>query len=350
MEEVRDLFLRIPRVKKEWQTFLTQMGINDFGANEILAISEVIGIFVDGKLIATGSLAGNVLKYIAASDEAGNSASLFNRIVSELINRLRQRGIFHAFVFTKPQYVKSFEHVGFVTLAQSTNGAVLEVGKPAIQDYLAQISKPKSSDKQIAAIVMNANPFTLGHRYLVEKAARESDLVYIFVVSENQALFSSQERLDLVRAGTHDLKNVVVLAGGDYMVSFATFPAYFIKSPDQVIDYQTTLDARIFGNWIGPSLGITKRYLGSEPLSHTTNIYNQVLQRELAGRIDVEIVDRKRQSDGNVYSARMVRQMIAEQNLEATKLLVPPSTYSFIKEHQAVLSERIKKGQKIDGN
>lgn len=350
MEQIQDLFLRIPRVRKNWQSFLIKMGIDSFDDSELLPIDEVIGIFADERLVATGALAGNVLKYIAASNESANSASLFNQIVSELINRLRQKGIFHAFVFTKPQYIQSFEYVGFTLLAQSTNGALLEVGSPAIQDYLAQIKKPQPSDKDVAAIVMNANPFTLGHRYLVEKAAQESDLVYVFVVSENQALFTSQERLALVRAGTKDLKNVVVLAGGAYMVSYATFPAYFIKSRDQVIDYQTTLDARIFGSWIAPALGINKRYLGSEPLSHTTNIYNQVLQRELASEIGVEIIDRKRQPDGEVYSARIVREMIAQGDIEATQALVPSSTYSFIKQHQTILLARIKEGQKIDGN
>ncbi len=92
---------------------------------------------------------------------------------------------------------------------------------------------PNQQYQQIGAVVMNANPFTLGHRYLVEKAAKENDFVYVFVVSANTSLFSADERLQLVREGLSDLDNVVVVAGGDYMVSYATFPAYFCRTMSQ---------------------------------------------------------------------------------------------------------------------
>ena len=39
---------------------------------------------------------------------------------------------------------------------------------------------------------MNCNPFTLGHKYIVEKAARENDNVIIFVVEEDKSSFPIQ--------------------------------------------------------------------------------------------------------------------------------------------------------------
>ena len=36
--------------------------------------------------------------------------------------------------------------------------------------------------KEIASLIMNANPFTLGHQYLVEKAANEM-MFYTYLLS-----------------------------------------------------------------------------------------------------------------------------------------------------------------------
>ncbi len=162
-----------------------------------------------------------------------------------------------------------------------------------MNDFLTDIPwVDDQSDKQVAGIVMNANPFTRGHRYLVEQAASENDLVYVFVVNTDASLFTTEERFQLVKDGTVDLDNVIVVNGGDYMVSYATFPAYFLASPDQAVTYQTTLDARIFRNVIAPALNITTRYVGSEPLSRTTSIYNDVLTRELPPAVEVKVIDR----------------------------------------------------------
>ncbi len=50
-------------------------------------------------------------------------------------------------------------------------------------------------NKRIGGIVMNCNPFTLGHKYLVEYAAREMDYLYLFVVEEDLSFFLSQIEL-----------------------------------------------------------------------------------------------------------------------------------------------------------
>lgn len=299
-------------------------------------------------MIATGSLANNVIKYVAVCDLGAQSkGARFNKIISELESRLALLDRFHYFVFTKPEYQLSFEYVGFRTLAATEFGVILEKGTPNITEYLAKI--PRFDNGKVASIVMNANPFTNGHRYLVEKAAKENEHVYVFVVSQDSSLFKTSERFELVKKGTADLKNVTVVSGGDYMVSFVSFPSYFIKNADEIIKYQTMLDARIFKTQIIQPLRITSRYLGSEPLSHTTNLYNDALTQELSDKIDVVIVDRL-QIDKEVVSATKVRRAIAENKINQCLEYIPKTTATYILENLEELQLRIKKGQKIDGN
>lgn len=348
-DHIQDLHLRSKPQRRMWQNFLTERGIDVFNDTEIDVIDETIGLLDDhDQLVGTGSIAGDVIKYIAVQNEEGASGSRFNMVVSELVSRLAQRGVFHILVFTKPKYTDSFEHVGFTKLADSDQGVLLEKGEPNIQTYLAEIPKVPAG-KEIAGIVMNANPFTLGHRYLVETAARENDFVYVFVVNQDASLFKTSERVELVKAGTQDLENVIVVNGGSYMVSYATFPAYFISSPDAVVDYQTTLDARLFKNWIAKDLHIQTRYLGSEPYSHTTDLYNQALQRELPPEVQVKIIPRKELGSGDAISATSVRKAIEEDRISEIENRVPETTYQFIVNHKSELQDRIKKGKK-DGD
>lgn len=208
-----------------------------------------------------------------------------------------------------------------------------------------------SKTAKVAGIVMNANPFTYGHYALIDQAAHENDLVYVFVVNTDASLFRTTERVKLVQQGTAAFDNVVVVNGGDYMVSYATFPAYFLPSTTQTVTYQTTLDARLFRDEIAPALNITTRYLGAEPFSTTTATYNQVLQRELPPKVAVKIVERQTtQTSQQIITATQVRRAIAAHNLTGLDQLVPPTTLSFIKAHQADLTTRIDQGAKVAGN
>lgn len=75
-----------------------------------------------------------------------------------------------------------------------TDGAM----KRELADYRKILSKERFC---IGSIVMNCNPFTLGHRYLVEEASRQSDLLYIFVVEEDKSDFPFEDRFNMVKAG-----------------------------------------------------------------------------------------------------------------------------------------------------
>ncbi|WP_235805543.1 [citrate (pro-3S)-lyase] ligase [Liquorilactobacillus oeni] len=338
-------------VRRKWEDFLKSLGISDFSEQEVEKIDETIGIYKSSKLLGTGSIAGNVLKYIGVCNEDTVPGSSFNTIVSELINKLAQKGIFHVFVFTKRKYEKSFQYIGFNELAYSKKGAILESGAANIETYLSHVPRVTNQvHKTVAAIVMNANPFTKGHRYLVERAARENDLVYVFVVNNDVSLFSTSERFKLVTRGVADLKNVIVVDGGSYMVSYLTFPSYFLPDKEDKIKYQTTIDARIFRNKIASELNIKKRYIGTEPFSKTTGIYNKVLKDELPPRVTVVEAARQKDDTGSVITATKVRKMIAANNVKAICNFVPQTTYKFIEDNFAELHARIERGININGN
>lgn len=351
--QVVDLYLSDTKVKAQWQDFLVSLGINNFTDSEVGQIDQTIGIYQDDQLVATGSVAGNVLKYIVVCNKGVTNGARFNVIVGELVNRMFAQGVYHLMVFTKLKYSESFQHIGFSELAHSDQAAFLETGSPDVNDYLADLPRIEQQDKkQVAGIVMNANPFTLGHRYLVEQAAKQNDLVYVFVVATDASLFTANERMQLVQQGTQDLDNVMVVSGSDYMVSYATFPAYFLSSPEETIDYQTTLDARIFRNVVAPALHITSRYVGSEPKSRTTKQYNTVLARELPPTVDLVEIDRQQvlTADGNIITATKVRQLVKLGELDGLTNYLPDTTRHFIQHHLATLQERIQKGMNIDGN
>ncbi|WP_166667182.1 [citrate (pro-3S)-lyase] ligase [Companilactobacillus nuruki] len=321
---------------QQWQNLVQNEGLV---IENLADITETLGIYDGDKLIATGSYFENVLKYLAI-DPDYQGGNTFNKIVSTLINELAAQNVFHIFVFTKPKYKKSFEYLGFQIIAETEFSALLETGDYSIGQYIKSL--PKVTGQNISAIVMNANPFTLGHRYLVEQASKQSDYVYLFVVNQDASLFTTQERIDLIKQGVADLGNVIVVSGDQYMVSFVTFPAYFIKSRADVAKYQTQLDAKVFKR-VASALHINRRFVGNEPYSPTTEIYNRSMKQILPPEISLDILDRKA-IDNDIISATKVRKAIQESNLEAVQKYVPETTFKFIKNNLPVLLRRIHNG------
>ncbi|MGQ5709509.1 [citrate (pro-3S)-lyase] ligase [Lactobacillus sp. PSON] len=351
MDKVVDLYLNVPATRKKWEAFLEKLDLHNFSPREVDAIDHTIGLVdEEGQLVGTGSVSGNILKYVAVCNQDSQPGARFNKIVTALQQYLFNEKVFHFFVFTKAKYSDSFQHLGFTELAKTKQAAFLESGTPDVKDYVEGIPKIENQEnKKIGAIVMNANPFTKGHRHLVELASQDNDLVYVFVVATDASLFTADERMKLVKDGVKDLNNVKVVSGDDYMVSKATFPAYFLKSPEDLIEVQTAIDAKVFKNVIAPPLNISRRYLGKEPLSLTTHYYNVSLAHELAPDIEVITIPRL-EVNGHVITATEVRQLIKTGDLAGIEKLVPATTLEFIKENLEKLQDRIKKGINIDGN
>lgn len=351
MDKVVDLFLNDNSTREKWEDLLSSLGLHDFSEREVDVIDHTIGLEdEEGNLVGTGSVAGNVLKYVGVKNDEDVQGARFNKVVTALTQYLASEGIFHSFVFTKAKYAESFKHLHFNLLAQTDQAAFLENVTPDVAEFVSEIPQvDNQANQKVAAIVMNANPFTLGHQHLVKMASDENDLVYVFVVANDVSLFSFDERLKLVKEGTKAFSNVKVVSGGDYMVSPATFPAYFLKTPDDLIAVQTAIDAAVFKNQIAPGLNIKRRYIGKEPISRTTHFYNVSLAHELGPDIEVIVIDRL-EKDGQIVTATKVRQLIKDGNLKEINKFVPETTYEFIKKNMQELQSRIEKGMNIDGN
>ena len=268
-------------------------------------IDYTAGVYNDnGKLVATGSLKGDMIQGIAV-DPAFQGEDLTAKVFTHLIQTTDRESLY---LFTKPDKVQQFVGLGMRHVATARPYAgLLEWGKEGVkefQEYITQFADGKAS-----CLVMNCNPFTLGHRYLIEKAASESNKVFVFVVEENASLFSFEDRINMVRMGTADLENVIVLGGGRYMISDVTFPSYFTKEED-FAKAHTAMDAEIFATCIAPVLNVNRRYVGTEPNSAVTAVYNEALKKRLP-RAGVEVVEVPRlEVDGEVVSASKVRGLL----------------------------------------
>ena len=300
----------------------------------------------DYNVIATGSCFGNTLRCMAVSNKH-QGEGLMNEIVSHLVQYQYERKIFHLFLYTKCSSAKFFGDLGFYEIVRVQDQIVfMENRQTGFSDYLNELAKTKRPGKKIAALVLNANPFTLGHLFLIEKASNENDLVHVFIVSEVASLVPFKIRKKLIIEGTSHLKNLIYHDTGPYIISNATFPSYFQKDDSAVIESHANLDLSVFVK-IAAALGINSRYVGEEPKSLVTGIYNRIMSEKLPEHnIQCVIVPRKTQSDSQeVISASNVRQAIKEGKLEKLKGLVPESTYRFFTSQEAEAQEIIKRIQ-----
>ena len=287
-------------------------------------------------IIGTGSCFGNTLRCLAVSHEH-RGEGLTNKIISHLIQYQFERGNFHLFIYTKYTTFHLFKDLGFYEIVRIKDQIVfMENKKTGFSDYLNELNKTKlnnkniNNPKKIAAIVMNANPFTLGHQYLIEKASKENDILHLFIVSEDKSVVPFNIRKQLIKEGTAHLNNVLYHDTGPYIISSATFPSYFQKDEKDVIESHANLDIEIFVK-IAKVLDINVRYIGQEPFSLVTGIYNQIMEKKLPENgIKCIVVSRRENLDGKgVISASEVRNEIKNGNIEKIKNMVPECTYKF---------------------
>ncbi len=310
--------------------------LNAEGIRKDANLDYTCGIFDDDmNVIATGSCFGNTLRCMAVSSEH-QGEGLMNTIVSHLTSVQFERGNYHIFLYTKCSSSKFFKDLGFNEIARIEDQVVfMENKKTGFSDYLKHLAKTKTDGAKIAALVMNANPFTLGHQYLVEKAAAENDVVHLFMVSEDASLVPYAVRKNLIMEGVAHLDNVICHDSGPYIISNATFPSYFQKDSNAVIESHANLDISVFCR-IADSLGINRRYVGEEPNSVVTGLYNEIMQRELPKHaIECIVVPRKSAANGEVISASTVRKAIHDGTLDTIKNLVPETTYRYFASEEA---------------
>ncbi len=347
---ILELHPTIPRQRRQIETFLQANGLRYDDVDYYAALVDESS----DEMIAGGGLKGCVIKCVAVADGHKGEA-VANVIVSHLLAKANEDGYQCVKLYTKPHNRQLLESLSFRLIAEAPNAILMETGVGGIERWSYELRvkneelrvkneelgvrneelgvrndelRIKSVRKPIGAIVMNANPFTLGHRFLVEQSSELVERLYVVVVREDCSMFSYSERKAMVIQGVRDIGNVVVVDGSDYAVSAATFPTYFLKQISDATDTQITLDLDIYRRRIAPALGATVRFFGSEPTDPLTRRYNELMHQQL-GEDHVHEIQRKQQ-DGSPISASRVRKAMLEGRLWDAIQMVPPTTIPYI--------------------
>ena len=359
--EIQTLNPATPRQRQRIEAFLKRNGLRIDDMNYYAAVLDD-----DGEMIAGGGLKDDVIKCVAV-DDAHKGEAIANTLVSHLISHANQEGYSCIKLFTKPKNRQLFESLSFRLLAEAPEAILMETGIGGISNTVEALKKIKEESEKYkeynkeckedskecrentsylntstpqhlnttmqptGCIVMNCNPFTLGHRYLIEQAAKQVERLYVMVVREDCSLFAYTERKAMVEQGVADIENVSVIDGSDYTISRATFPTYFLKRLDDAADTQMLLDLDLFRRHIAPALGATVRFVGTEPTDQLTRRYNQLMHEALK---DVREINRL-EKDGNAVSASRVRKAMEEGDMNTIRQLVPPTTLPYIIAHLA---------------
>ena len=373
--EIQTLNPATPRQRQRIEAFLKRNALRIDDMNYYAAVLDD-----DGEMIAGGGLKDDVIKCVAV-DDAHKGEAIANTLVSHLISHANQEGYSCIKLFTKPENRQLFESLSFRLLAEAPEAILMETGIGGISNTVEALKKIKEESEKYkeynkeckedskkckeeektdlntttpqhlntstphtstpqhltttpprgGVVVMNCNPFTLGHRYLIEQAAKQVERLYVMVVREDCSLFAYTERKAMVEQGVADIENVSVIDGSDYAISRATFPTYFLKRLDDAADTQMLLDLDLFRRHIAPALGATVRFVGTEPTDQLTRRYNQLMHEALK---DVRETARL-EKDGYAVSASRVRKAMEEGDMNTIRQLVPPTTLPYIIAHLA---------------
>jgi cytidyltransferase-like protein len=329
-----------------------------------------------GDILAGAGLSSDIIKCIAVTAEA-RSEGLVAPLVSHLISLAASKGILELKIFTKPENQAIFESLGFHVLARAPQAILMENGH-GLENY-CQYLKGFAKEGRSGVIVMNANPFTLGHLYLLQQASQQVDNLYVIPVKENKSLFSYEERLSMIRSSVmrgasasqpaeenyfsgRDPKNqfssaftkptladacnkIIVLEGSDYQISAATFPTYFLKNLSDAAETQMRLDLDLYARWIAPALNASVRFVGSEPLDPLTARYNDLMRELLPEVVEVPryclSVSETQTVQQNYFSGRdpkitspvsasEVRKALEEGSFRRAAAMCPESTWPYL--------------------
>ena len=344
---IQEMPLRSPFFRSKVEGFLQANGLRMETLDVYYTLQNT-----DGDILAGAGLAGDVIKCVAVAPEA-RSEGLVAPLVSHILS---QHGPGNLKVFTKPENEAVFESLGFHAIARAPlailmeNGRGLEAYCACLKDTLLSFRPTEGSGEissSVGVVVMNANPFTLGHRYLLEQAAARVDRLVVIPVRTSYA-FPYTERLAMIKAGAPS--GVTVVDGSAYQISAATFPTYFLKDLSEAAETQMRLDLDLFARHIAPALGATVRFVGSEPQDPLTARYNALMQELLPLKV-VEIPRLKAEpvseasdpvkpintSHTAVISASAVRTALEEGSYSRAAALCPESTRPYL---MAALAER----------
>ncbi|MCR5463209.1 MAG: [citrate (pro-3S)-lyase] ligase [Bacteroidales bacterium] len=316
--EIQSIPLSSTRFRRQVENFLAANGLRlEVVDNYFCVLDE------DGSIVAGAGLKGDVIKCVAV-DASVRSRGLVAPLVSHIIAHASADGITNLKVFTKPENEAIFTSLGFHTIASAPLSILMENGH-GLEDYLAGVTcHSERSEESSGVVIMNANPFTLGHRYLVEKASEQVEKLFVIPVREDVSLFPYEERLEMIRSGCGDL--ATVLEGSDYQISATTFPTYFLKDLTEASETQMRLDLDLFARHIAPALGVTVRFVGTEPSDPLTARYN-VIMKEVLPPQGISVIEIPRL--GNVRASD-VRKSLEQGSFQNAAAMAPQTTWPYL--------------------
>lgn len=320
--------MSVRSVRERIDAFLCANGLRPDSYDHYLAAVDA-----EERIVGGGGLDGDVVKGVAVLDEL-RSEGITNALVSSLLSLAASEGHASVKVFTKPENRRIFESLGFHVLAEAPKAFLLENGR-GLEAYLRELEGLRREGRGGVA-VMNANPFTLGHRYLMEQALHQVDTLYVIPVREERSAFPYAERLAMIRSAAAAFGGRVVVAEGSaYQISAATFPTYFLKDLSDAADTQMRLDLDLFIRHIAPALGASVRFVGSEPADPLTARYNVLMQESLPERgisvVEVPRLGLTGAEEGSLpVSASAVRAALAAGDYRAAAALTPEGTHPYL--------------------
>lgn len=330
--EIRQLDLSRPMTARTVKSFL-----DDAGLRLDESAAYFAGMFdTEDRLIGCGGLDSNIIKCLAMSSDA-RSEGLSAKLITHLMNEAFSSGHSNVRVFTKPVYKPLFKSLGFTLCGESASAIWLESDSLCLRKYRAYLSDHPAD----GVIVANTDPVTLGHLYLITRAASQCHRLAVITVGANRRnCFSYQTRKAMLKRAVSHLANVEILDGSEYVISQLSFPSYFIKKADTISRAQAELDLDIFCRNIAPSLGAVRRFVGTEPVDALTAQYNE-LMKEILPLHGIEVVEIPRMTDaGGVISASRVRKALTDGRSEDAIASVPRSNVPYFLAWLAVRSLR----------
>lgn len=303
---------------------------NDLNINE--PVDYTIGLFINHKLVATGSLYINIIKLVSIKKDYQQD-NLLSLIITNLITELTKRGYDKYFIYTKSNLDKYFISLGFKLIVSFGGISYLENSTYSLEERLNDLKDTLNlNNTSVGAILMNCNPITKGHLYLIEKASKNHETIIVFLVEEDKSYFPYEVREKFVKKATKHLKNVIVVPSTKYLISSLTFPTYFLKDLNDASLIQMNLDVLIFINYFMPIFNINKRYVGSEETDPFTEEYNKVLKSYLNEKL--EIINRLKVDD-TVISASLVRKYLSLGEFDKVKKLTPKEIHEDLLNYEA---------------
>ena len=285
----------------------------------------------EGRIAAAASLDHGTVK-CAAVRPGLQGTGLMAHLVTHLRQEAIGRGVVSLFLYTKPRNIRQFSELGFYGVARTDQVLLMEDRRRGFTAWAEGIRAP-GAHGVVGCLAANCNPMTLGHRHLIERAAARCDTLYLLVVSEDRSAVPAAHRRRMVEGAVEDLPNVVVAGTGRYLISSASFPDYFLKEKTEAAAVWCGLDIAVFCRLAG-ILGISRRFVGAEPLCPVTAAYNRAMEAALP-QAGVELVEFQRlEREGVPISATAVRRLIAHGRWREIRPLVPEAVYDYFSQEE----------------